>query len=282
LSERKSAKFAKIRPTDYNSLLRTMKHAEYLSRIGVDASGLNADLESLRLLQRRHLLTVPFENLDIHWKRPIVLDTAKFFEKIVGEKRGGFCYELNGLLNELLHEIGFRTRLVSARVYGNGVFGPEFDHAAIFVTIGELEYLSDVGFGDFTAEPLRFVADIEQQDKTGVFTIRQSDDGYFEVAKKNGDSWTPQYMFKPLGRDLSEFAEMCDFQQYSPESHFTQGKVCSLMTENGRKTLTDKKFIVTATGGKTEKQIDSENEFAEILQREFGIAQSKHFFRNKL
>jgi N-hydroxyarylamine O-acetyltransferase len=246
----------------------------YLSRIGVEADDLEVNDETLRILQRKHLLTVPFENLDIHWKRPIVLDTEKFFAKVVGEKRGGFCYELNALFNELLLSLGFTTRLISARVFNGTEHGPEFDHAAIIVTIGDDEYLADVGFGDFTAEPLRFGLGAEQQDETGIFVIRRFDDEYLEVAKKEGGEWKSQYIFKDITRDLSEFAEMCDFQQYSPESHFTKGKVCSILTDGGRKTLTDKKFIVTASGKKAETAVESNTEFDQILAREFQIIHS--------
>jgi N-hydroxyarylamine O-acetyltransferase len=250
-----------------------VKRAEYLSRIGVDESDIAPDERSLRLLQRQHLLTVPFENLDIHWKRPIVLDTDTFYKKIVEEDRGGFCYELNGLFNELLSEIGFETRIVSARVGdGKGNFSPEYDHAAIIVTIGEDEYLTDVGFGAFTAVPLRFVPDVDQTDDAGIFVIRQADDGYFEATKKEGDGWRSEYIFKPLGHDLSEFSERCDFQQYSPDSHFIKGKICSLMTKDGRKTLTDKSFIVTVNGERKETEIVSEEEFDEVLKGEFGIS----------
>ncbi len=250
--------------------------AEYLSRIGARPGEISADERSLRLLQRQHLLTVPFENLDIHWQRPIVLDTEKFYAKIVVDGRGGFCYELNGLFNQLLQAAGFQTRLVSAKVFSGGnSFGPEFDHAAIIVIIGETEYLADVGFGDFTAEPLRFLADFEQQDREGTFVIKRVDDGHFEVTKKVGGSWIPEYMFMPFGRDLSEFAEMCDFQQYSPDSHFTKGKVCSMLTPGGRKTLTDSKFIVTSGGDKTETAVKSDEEFEMILVQEFNIHRFK-------
>src|SRR5687767_8585510 len=136
----------------------------YLERIGVDDTGLIPDRSTLALLQRRHLLTVPFENLDIHWQRPILINTARFYEKIVEKRRGGFCYELNGLFNELLRHLGYDTRLVSARVFGGREHGPDFDHAAIIATIGVQEYLVDVGFGSFTAEPLRIVLDEPQKD----------------------------------------------------------------------------------------------------------------------
>jgi N-hydroxyarylamine O-acetyltransferase len=243
----------------------------YLTRIGLGRQELGADVASLRTLQRSHLLTVPFENLDIHWKRPITIDTAKFYDKIVGEKRGGFCYELNGAFKALLGVLGFQTRLVSARVFNGTGHGPEYDHAAIIVTIGGTEYLADVGFGDFAAEPLRLVLDEAQIDAAGVFVIRQYDDDYLEVAQRNGDEWKSQYIFRDIARDPLEFAEMCDYQQYSPDSHFTKGKVCSLMTSNGRKTLSDKSFVVTADGERTELPVGSEEEFERILAREFGI-----------
>ena len=243
---------------------------KYLERIGMEAADVSP--KGLARLQRQHLLTVPFENLDIHWNRPIVLDTEEFYQKVVARRRGGFCYELNGLFNELLSALGFQTRLVSARVFGGEKgFGPEFDHAAIIVSFGGEAYLADVGFGDFTAGPLRFAADEEQQDDTGVFVIRGFEDGYFEVAKRDGNAWKSQYIFKGVARELSEFAEMCDFQQYSPDSHFRKGKVCSLMTADGRKTLTDRKFIVTGNADRTEFEVQDFKEFERILSKEFGI-----------
>jgi N-hydroxyarylamine O-acetyltransferase len=217
-------------------------------------------------------MNVPFENLDIHWNRPIVLDEEKFYSKIVADGRGGFCYELNGLFNLLLRNIGFQTRLISARVFNGKEFSPEFDHAAIIVTIGDEEFLADVGFGAFSAYPLRFELDIEQQDREGVFVMRSFGADYFEVAKRNGDAWTPEYIFRDVSRELSEFEEMCDFQQYSPDSHFKKGKLCSIMTATGRKTLTDIAFVVTENGQKNETSVNSEFEFYALLESEFGIA----------
>jgi N-hydroxyarylamine O-acetyltransferase len=245
---------------------------KYLARIGMDTKGVVPDMAGLKLLQRQHLLNVPFENLDIHWGRPIVLDTEAIYRKIVGENRGGFCYELNGLFNELLRELGFGTRLLSARVAdGHGNFSPEYEHASILVIIGEMQYIADVGFGEFTTEPLQFVADIEQEDAAGTFVVRRFNDDSFEIAKRNDIGWRSEYVFKPLGHDLSEFEERCLWHQTSPESHFKKGKVCSLMTLTGRKTLTESKYIVTTEAGKTELPVADEDEFNKILLREFGI-----------
>lgn len=250
-----------------------MDFKEYLNRIKIDGSKLAADLESLKLLHRKHLLNVPFENLDIHRNRPILLDKARFFEKIVGGRRGGFCYELNGLFESLLKAVGFQTRLVSARVFmPGGGFSAEYAHAAIIVTIGESEYLADVGFGDFVFEPLVIIPDVEQKDREGGFFIHRDDNGYL-VSKMNGGTWIPEYKFDPIGRTLFEFTDMCDFHQTSSESTFTKNIVCTIMTNGGRKTLSSNKYIVTDNGEKTEIEVGSEEGFDMILAREFGIRQ---------
>lgn len=249
-----------------------MNYENYLQRIGINENILSANLEYLQFLQKQHLLNVPFENLDIHWKNLIILDVEKFYEKIVEQKRGGFCYELNGLFYELLNKIGFSSKIISARVFGrDGKFGAEYDHLAILTEIENEEYLVDVGFGDFSLKPLRFVLDVEQTDDNGTFLIRKFDEDYFEVVKKDVGNWQSEYIFQNLERNLSEFTEMCNFHQTSPQSHFTRGKLCSILTENGRKTLTDTKFIKTVNAEKREVNVNTEAEFNQILENEFNI-----------
>ncbi len=243
----------------------------YLERIGIGSDDLPANEETLWRLQHNHLLSVPFENLDIYWKRPIAIDIERFFHKIVTGRRGGFCYELNGLFNDLLRSLGFETKLISGRVYNGSGHGPEFDHAAIIVSIGDNEYLADVGFGDFVVEPLRFALDVEQEDTAGTFMIRRFDGEYLEVVRREGDEWASQYIFTDTPRALSDFEEMCAYQQYSSHSHFTKGALCSILTGNDRKTLTDKKLIITTTDQRHEQPVESESEFHDLLKMEFGI-----------
>ncbi|MEP6850958.1 MAG: arylamine N-acetyltransferase, partial [Acidobacteriota bacterium] len=105
----------------------------------------------------------------------------------------------------------------------------------------------------------------------GVFIVRATEHGSFEVEKKNGDTWRPECLFGRSSHKLEEFTAMCEFHQTSPESHFTKGRICSQMTENGRKTLSEKTFGVTTNGVKIETAVESEDEFNRILKQEFLI-----------
>src|ERR1044072_391829 len=100
----------------------------YLERINYQGS-LDLTPDTLRELQVAHLLTVPFENLSIHAREPIVLENEALFKKIVENRRGGFCYEANGLFASLLRALGFEVAMLSAEVANAaGEFGPRFDH----------------------------------------------------------------------------------------------------------------------------------------------------------
>ena len=166
-------------------------------------------MATLASLQRRHLLSIPFENLDIHWGQRITLDTRAFYDKIVAGGRGGFCYELNGLFNELLRQIGFETRLVSARVFrDDGSLGPEFDHAAIIVDLDKTDYLVDVGFGDFATEPLSVSTNGVQNAGFDSFKIEIGEADALIVSKRINDVWVRQYSFGKKARHLYLFRGM--------------------------------------------------------------------------
>jgi len=133
----------------------------YLERINYHGS-LAVTSETLRALQQAHLLTVPFENLSIHAGEEIVLADQALFAKIVERRRGGFCYELNGLFTALLRALGFEVAMLSAAVVNAaGELGPDFDHMTLLVTLAE-RWLVDVGFGESFREPLLVDARTEQ------------------------------------------------------------------------------------------------------------------------
>ena len=242
----------------------------YLRRIGYSGP-ITPTLETLRLIHRAHLETVPFENLDISLKRPIVLDQDRFVHKIVEENRGGFCYELNGAFAALLREMGYRVTLLSARApLKDGSPGPEFDHLALRVDLDQ-PWLVDVGFGECFLEPLLLKPGIEQRQDLATFRIKEEGSSLSVERQQPDGSWKTEYLFTLMPRRLEDFAEMCRFHQTSPESHFTQKRLCTLATSNGRVTLSDIKLIITASGNRQERMLASEDELRQVLRKHFGL-----------
>jgi N-hydroxyarylamine O-acetyltransferase len=243
----------------------------YLDRIGYRGP-LTPTAATLRALQVAHLQTVPFENLSIHARQPIVLDDESLFEKVVGRRRGGFCYELNGLFAALLRALGFQVVMLSAGVArGDGTFGPDFDHMALLVALEE-RWLADVGFGDSFREPLRLDERGEQPEGVRAFRIDVDGDHHLLLRRDGpGQPWQPQYRFTLQPHDYADYAGMCHYHQTSPESHFTRQTVCSLATPEGRLTLSGMKLITTRGGERQERVLESEEARAALLRERFGV-----------
>ncbi len=245
----------------------------YLQRIAFDGPA-PATLDTLRSLHYAHLLAVPFENLDIP-ERPILIDEQRFFDKIVRRRRGGFCYELNGLFAALLRELGFSVTLVSARVPKNK--GPkarlmEFDHLALRVDLDQ-PWLADVGFGESFIEPMPLHGGAERVERGMTYRFdRGADDRWTLLAKRgqNGNGWKPFYDFTLVPHQLWEFAGMCRYHQTAPESPFMQRKICSRLTPTGRVTLANMRLIVSENGSRQERNLDDE-EYRAALREHFGI-----------
>lgn len=247
-----------------------MNVSAYLKRINYNKE-VEIDKATLFGLQRAHLRSVPFENLDIHYKKLIVLDIDIIFEKIVNHKRGGFCYELNSLFYTLLKEIGFKVRIISARVYSEKKqYGKENDHMAIITDIGMEQFLVDVGFGKFSLQPLPLKFNKTLVDDYGKFVFDNYDKDYLRVCEQKNNVLVPQYIFSKKQHELSEFKDMCEYHQTSKESHFTQKKVISISTENGRITLNNSKIKITE-GLKTKEIEFNRDQFETYLKNYFDI-----------
>ena len=243
----------------------------YLERIGYSGSPA-VTAQTLQALQVAHLLTVPFENLSIHSAEPIVLDEDTLFGKIVERRRGGFCYELNGLFASLLRALGFDVTMLSAGVaHAEGGFGPDFDHMALMVTLEE-RWLVDVGFGESFREPLLLDERGEQVQGTHVYRIVDNGPSLTLNQRVDEGDWTPQYRFTLRPYQFSDYAAMCQYHQTSPLSHFTQARVCSRATTVGRVTLSDMRFITTTlSGNQKELELTNQEEYASVLSEHFGI-----------
>ncbi len=246
------------------------KVEKYLDRISYSGS-LEPTSETLRALHRAHMFAVPFENLDIHINREIVLDEERILQKIIDERRGGFCYELNGAFAWLLRELGFEVEMLAAGVArADGSFGPPFDHMALLVRLLE-RWLADVGFGDSFVEPLLLDERGEQQQVSGAYRIVNDSEDWLIMQERAESSWRPQYRFTLRPYELGDYVEMCRYHQTSPQSSFTQKRTCSRATETGRITLTGMRLITTAKGERHERLLADEAEYDAALRKHFGI-----------
>jgi N-hydroxyarylamine O-acetyltransferase len=254
--------------------LRRDRAEAYRARVGGVAAS-ETSLATLIAVHEAHLLTVPFENLDIHLGREIVLDLDRLYDKIVTRRRGGFCYELNGLFASLLAGLGFDLDLLSARVADDaGVLGPEYDHMALLVRCEGKRWLADVGFGDSFRTPVDLDDPSPQRggDPLGrAWSVRDDGDELVLLQHEASGSSRTAYAFTLEPRALREYEPMCVHQQTSPDSHFTRRRICSRATPEGRVSLADDRLIVTTREGRTERQV-AENERAAVLLREFGVA----------
>lgn len=241
----------------------------YLRRIGATRPTA-ADADALRTLQLRHLLTVPFENLSIHLGQDIVLEEAALVEKVVGARRGGFCYELNGAFAALLRSLGFGADLLAARVFDDGGrLGPPYDHMALRVTTadGSGPWLVDVGFGRHSHHPLAYGSRSEQQDPDGVFRVTETAEGDLDVSRDG----SPVYRLEQRPRALGDFEATCWWQRTSPASHFRQSLVCSRQTGTGRVTLSGRTLVVTdGEAGRVERELGA-GEVLAAYREHFGI-----------
>jgi N-hydroxyarylamine O-acetyltransferase len=251
-----------------------MNVSKYLGRIGYESS-CEPGFDVLAKLQLAHLRSVPFENLDIFLGRTISLELEALYEKIVVRRRGGFCYELNGLFAWLLEELGFEVRRLSASdTHLDGSYGPEFDHLTMMVKIPAdpvNAWLVDVGWGDTFQEPLRLVTGDSQAQGLRAYRINL-ENGYFILWQRSYDGhWENQYRFKLKERKLKDFAEMCVYHQTSPESIFTRKRICTLATPEGRISLEDGRLITTVEGVRNELLVENKDAFLDLLKTRFGV-----------
>ncbi|MFE0376004.1 arylamine N-acetyltransferase [Streptomyces inhibens] len=239
----------------------------YLDRVGA-ARPTSPDADGLRALHLSHLRSVPFENLSVHLGEEIVLAEQPLLDKIVGARRGGFCYELNGAFALLLGALGYEVEMLSARVFGPGGLGVPYDHLALRVHTPSGPWLADVGFGRNSHFPLRLDSRAEQSDPGGVFQIVETAEGDLDVLRGG----VPQYRLEQRPRAFAEFEVGCWWNRTSPTSHFTQSLVCSRLTETGRITLSGRTLVITGADGAREERQVGEGEVLAAYQEHFGIA----------
>lgn len=244
----------------------------YLQRINYNQP-LKADQTTLFNLHQAHLYHVPFEDLNIHYNIPIVLEINKLYQKVITEKRGGFCYELNGLFIELLKEIGFKTTLISAKVIDkHGNVGVKFDHAAIIVDL-EKRWLIDVGFGgDSFVVPKELKLGVIQKDVHDYYKFEEySEEEWLLSYSSDGENFSKQYVFSFAEQALTNFEPECQRKQTQADGYFKMNLMCTKATTEGRISIYNDRFTIINRGGKEFRPIESEQVLFNILQEQFGI-----------
>ncbi|WP_224998696.1 arylamine N-acetyltransferase [Cesiribacter sp. SM1] len=245
----------------------------YLQRISfLQPTAVSA--ETLIALHRAHVLRVPFENLDVIAKQPIIPDQECFYKKIVENRRGGICYELNGLFKALLDSFGFESYFISCNVFvpAIGSYGADFGHIAIIAAVKGEQYLVDVGFGDAFIEPLKLSWDVPQYQYGVYYRLSRLEKGEVLLEKsEDGIQYRQMFKFSLRPHALHEFAEMCRFHQESPLAPFNKQLLCTRPTPDGRITLTSKSLIVSGSSGREESVVKSCAEFDALLAQYFDM-----------
>jgi N-hydroxyarylamine O-acetyltransferase len=239
-----------------------MNIGEYLKRLNY-SDPIGTDIETLRGLQIAHMKNIPFENLDISLGRNIELTDNALWDKLIRHKRGGFCYELNGLFAWLLKQIGFQVTYLNARDYKeeSDSFGIDFDHLTLLVkTPGtSSRWLVDVGWGDSFTQPLDIDDPSEQKQELRGYRVEPFKHGY-QLWQRNFDGALERQYYFDLEPHLfpKDYLETCRYHQTSPSSIFTQRSIITRLTENGRVSLDNNKLTITSNGNKTTREV---NEF---------------------
>lgn len=226
--------------------------------------------QTLHGLHQAHTLTIPFENLDVYYGKPLKLDRPSLFEKIVTRGRGGYCYEMNGLFFAVLMTLGFRVTPLLARVAIDFKrnFGPKTHHVLMVETDGQ-KWLTDVGFGrDGLIHPLRLDTPHDQHQFSRTFRLEPHDLGYvLDLRTPSGERC--QYVFTLEPCTPADITMSNHYSATFPDSLFVNRLICTRPTPSGRITLTDQQLTIDTGTDLDITYIDSEADFADRLLEHF-------------
>jgi N-hydroxyarylamine O-acetyltransferase len=227
---------------------------------------------TLRGVHIAHTHSVPFENLDIHLGHPLSLDAADLFTKIVTRKRGGYCYEVNGLFTLALQALGFQVHGLLARVlYGFPTLRPR-SHQLLFVTVEDEPWIADVGFGRHSLRaPVRLISGIVDQQGPDTFRLRSEAGSVFFLQSMLDGYWHDLYAFTLEPYLPIDYVPHNYWNSTSPDSRFTQQKICTMPTEAGRVVAVDREFKIRTQETTETIQATTLLEYVRLLHEYFGL-----------
>jgi N-hydroxyarylamine O-acetyltransferase len=241
--------------------------AHYLERIG-HGWHVRPKLPTLRSLHRAHVSAIPFENLDVQLGLTPSLEPEAIYAKLVERRRGGWCYEMNGLFGAALQAIGFDvTRLACGVMRQDGGDERLGTHLALLVEC-DGPWLCDVGFGGALLEPLPLAAG-EREDAPYGVSLAQTDDGCWRFTER---FHTPfGYDFRPEPADEALLAAKRDWQATHADSNFTLNFVAQKRLPESHLALRGRVLTERTAGGTTTHTIADADEFTSALAERFGI-----------
>ena len=254
----------------------------YFARINWSGAA-EANLDTLRALHLQHNSTIPFENLDVLLPREIQLDDLSLEEKLLTARRGGYCFEQNGLFERALRETGFTVRSLLGRVVlTNPTSLPPRTHRLLLVELqGEL-WIADVGFGGQTlTAPIRLQAECEQQTPHGEYRLRQEGNNWI-LQFRHHDHWQSMYCFDLGVQQQSDYVMGNFWSAHWPQSHFRHHLLmCRHLPDGGKLTLTNFHFTHYQEGHAIEQRnVPDVASLYALLQEQFGLRvdDAKHGF----
>ena len=248
---------------------------EYFRRVSYDGSA-EPTLDTLAALVAAHNRTIPFENLDPLMGIPVIdLSADALVDKLVRHRRGGYCFEQNGVMAEVLSQLGFGVDILGGRVVWMSESDalPAQTHQALAVTVpGETgRYLVDVGFGGQTlSSPIRLELDTVQQTRHEPYRIREHGDGLV-LESEIRDKWEPLYLFSPRPFPMIDRQVGSWYVSTYPGSHFVSGLTAALITDDARWNLRGRNLAIHGKGGSERIRFDTAAQVVEALTERFGI-----------
>jgi arylamine N-acetyltransferase len=234
-------------------------------------------LETLQGLMSAHTQAISFENLDPMMGVPVGdLGPDALFDKLVRRRRGGYCYEQNGLMGYVLTEVGFRVRRLAGRVIwmlGPNAPLPAMTHTVLAVTFPGSQgcYLVDVGFGGQTlTSPIRFETGSVQQTTHEPYRLEDRGDGLVLQAQVRGE-WQSLYEFTTHTQPQIDLTVGSWYVSTSPASHFVTGLMAARVTEDARINLSGRNLAIHRDGGTEKIVLDNAAAVIDTLGDRFGI-----------
>ncbi len=226
----------------------------------------------IKQLQNAHLGNFPFSNLGVLLNENLSLESQELFNRVVTNRRGGYCFEQNKIFFEILNFFGFQCDIVLGRVLHNRNIDVPRTHRITRVTLADSNYLVDVGFGPLCPrEPLLLDLDQPQDQGDAVYRIIQPDQGRYLLQLMEDDGWFTLYSF-----DNGVYTEadcLCGHHYSSthPSAKFVNNLVVSKKLYDDVRLLRNNEFHRIRGGETTITEISSKDHLGAILLQEFGL-----------